>query len=107
MSPWLDLTLSGETTRSLAQIDPWITERACKIAAARYVANPRLPLVSPLYADLSGLAPMLIHDSTRFEEQARAAGVDIRLEVYQDLWHVWHLFAPMLPDANQALEAIH
>ncbi|KIG14449.1 6-hexanolactone hydrolase [Enhygromyxa salina] len=115
LSPWLDPTLSGPTMTSLADVDPWITAAGCELMVRAYGANPELALASPLKADLRGLPPILIHvggqeillsDSTRFEQRARAAGVDVRVDIYEDLWHVWHFFAPALPDANQALEAI-
>jgi len=67
-----------------------------------------------LYADLRGLPPLLIQaggdemlrgDAERLAEKARAAGVDVTLEVWPRMWHVWHLFAPFLPEARQAIAA--
>jgi acetyl esterase/lipase len=78
-------------------------------------ADPRAPLASPIYAGLSGLPPMLIHvgenevlldDSTRLAERAKAAGVDVTLEVWPEMFHVWHFFAAMLPEGQQAIERI-
>jgi acetyl esterase/lipase len=75
----------------------------------------RMPLLSPHYGDLHGLPPLLIHaggeeillsDATRLAEKARAAGVDVSLVVWPGMWHVWHLFAPSLPEARQAVDAI-
>ena len=77
--------------------------------------NPRTPLAAPLYADLHGLPPLLIQvgasetlldDSTRLTERAKAAGVDATLEVWEDMIHVWQLFAPILPEGQQAIERI-
>jgi len=77
--------------------------------------DPRLPLVSPYYADLHGLPPLLIQvgeeeflcrDATRFAAKARAAGVDVTLQVYARMWHVWHILTPFLPEARQAVRAI-
>ncbi|MBA3654697.1 MAG: alpha/beta hydrolase fold domain-containing protein, partial [Actinobacteria bacterium] len=85
-----------------------------KIMSDAYVAggDPHAPLASPLYADLTGLPPILIHvgdsetlldDSIRFAERARAAGVDIEVDVWPEMIHVWHAFAPMLPEATVAI----
>ena len=83
---------------------------------ARYVAaDSRHPYASPLYADLHGLPPILIHvgdaevildDSTRFAAKACAAGVDVTLEVWDQMPHVWHAFAGLLPESDQAIERI-
>jgi monoterpene epsilon-lactone hydrolase len=71
------------------------------------------PLASPLYADFSGLPPLLIQvgsaeilldDAVRVAERARAAGVAVELRVWQDMIHVWHAFAPILPEGQQAVE---
>ncbi len=78
-------------------------------------ADPRHPYASPLYAGLHGLPPILIHvgdaevildDSTRFAAKARAAGVDVTLEVWDQMPHVWHAFAGLLPESDQAIERI-
>ena len=77
--------------------------------------DPRTPLASPLYADLRGLPPLLVHvgtaetlldDATRLAERARAAGVAVDLEVWDDMIHVWHAFAPLLPEADEAVARI-
>src|SRR5438552_1537884 len=78
-------------------------------------ADPRTPLASPLYADLRGLPPLLIHvgsdevlldDAAGLAERARAAGVDAALEIAPRMVHVWHWFLPMLPEAQTAVDAI-
>jgi acetyl esterase/lipase len=78
-------------------------------------SDRRAATVSPLFADLAGLPPLLVHvgtaetlldDSTRFAERARAAGVDVELEIWDDMIHVWHAFAIILPEARQATERI-
>jgi acetyl esterase/lipase len=78
-------------------------------------ADVRTPLAAPLYADLHGLPPLLIHvgtaetlfdDATRLAAKAQAAGVDVTLEAWDDMIHVWHLFAPMLPEGQQAVERV-
>jgi len=75
-------------------------------------ADPRNPLASPLYADLRGLPPLLIHvgadetlldDSTQLAERARAAGVTVELKVWEAVPHVWQLFHPFVPEGRQSL----
>ncbi len=75
----------------------------------------RTPLSSPLYAGLSGLLPRLIQvgsaeplldDATRLTERARTVGVDVTLQVWNDMPHVWHMFAPILPEGQRTSERI-
>jgi acetyl esterase/lipase len=77
--------------------------------------DPRDPLISPVFAQLHGLPPLLIQvgdhevllsDSTRLTEQAQAAGVDVTLEVWPEMWHVWHGWTATLPEGQAALERI-
>ncbi len=81
-----------------------------------YVANndPRQPLISPVFGHWEGLPPLLVHagadeilcnDALRIGELAKAAGVDVRLEIYPRMWHVWQLFLS-LPQARQSLDDI-
>jgi acetyl esterase/lipase len=84
-------------------------------ASARYYlgdADPRNPLASPLYADLAGLSPLLIHvgadevlrdDSTRLTERARAAGVSVELKIWPVVPHAWQLVPHLIPEARQSL----
>lgn len=117
LSPWLDLTCSGESMRTRADIDPWLNPSMCEAIREAYLAgtDPAHPLASPLAADLAGLPPMLIQvgdqeillsDAERMFERARAEGIEVELEAYANLWHVWHMFAPMLPDAVEAIERV-
>ena len=117
ISPWTDMALTGESLVTKAEVDPMITTDGIARVRDAYVgtADPRTSLASPIYADLSGLPPMLIHvgenevllsDSTRLAERAEAAGVDVTLEVWPDMFHVWHFFAAMLPEGQQAIDRI-
>ena len=117
ISPWTDLALSGATMESRAAVDPLCQRATLGRAAAAYLGarDARTPLASPLYADLHGLPPLLIHvgdaetlldDATRLAERARAAGVEVTSEVWDDMIHVFHVFAPLLPEATQALAKI-
>ncbi len=85
--------------------------------AAMYIADDRFdnPLISPLYGDPAGLPPMLLQigsvdfnlqDNIDYAEKAMAAGVDVRLEIWHHMPHVWQAFAPFLPDATEAIGAI-
>lgn len=116
ISPWTDLTCSGESLRTRAKADPYVTEQALELrrhyAAETDFANP---LVSPLFADLAGLPPMLLHvgedeillsDSTRLAAKASGAGVRVELKIWPGMWHVFHAFAPHLPEANTAIAEI-
>ena len=118
ISAWTDLAITGETIQTRAGIDPLITDEAMVSGmAAQYLgdADADDPLASPLYADYAGLPPLLLQvgdaeillsDTTRVTEKARAAGVDVVEEVWDEMFHVWHAFAPMLPEGQQAIERI-
>ena len=117
ISPWTDLTLSGESYHTRADCDPIDRIPLLRRMVAYYVASgdSTNPLASPLFGDLRGLPPMLIQvgdhevlfdDSVRFAEKARASAVCIDLEVWPEMWHVWHTAAPELPEANEAITQI-
>ena len=117
ISPWTDLALTGESLITRADVDVMIKPDGMRDDAATYLAgaDPRHPYASPLYADLHGLPPILIHvgdaevildDSTRFAARAQAAGVDVTLEVWDEMPHVWHAFDGLLPESAQAIERI-
>lgn len=117
ISPWVDLEGSGESVQTRAAADPMVQGDGLKGMAKLYLGDvgPRAPLASPIYADLKGLPPLLIHvgdaevlldDSTRLAGRAKAAGVDVRLEVWPEMIHVWHVFAPLLPEGQRGIEAV-
>jgi acetyl esterase/lipase len=117
LSPWADLALAGPSIRTRAEVDPLCSEASLRRAAHYYLAgaDPAHPFASPAYADLHGLPPLLIQvgdhevllsDSTRLAEQARAGGVEIILEAWDELWHVFHAWASVLPEGQQAIERI-
>ena len=114
LSPWTDLTGSGESVVTRQEFDPMLDGSRLVGAAEIYAGTTPLdhPGVSPLFADLSGLPPMLIQtgmdeillsDSIRFAEKAEAAGVDVTLDLADDMWHVYQAFARFMPEATQAL----
>ncbi len=116
LSAWTDLAGTGATIITLAEADAFLTwENGLKTHAQEYAGSEAVthPLISPLYADLGGLPPVLImagsheillSDSTRLARRMRAAGVDVTLEVWDGMVHVWPLFTGAMPEAQQALE---
>lgn len=118
ISAWTDLANTGESITSLADDDPQRSSvPMLDDLAVQYlgVGDARDPLASPLYGDYGGLPPlllqvggseMLLSDTTKAAERARAAGVDVIEEVWDDMFHVWHQYAPMLPEGRQAIERI-
>jgi epsilon-lactone hydrolase len=117
LSPWVDLTGTGESMKTRANRDPWLIPDFFEPTAARYYGeeDPRHPLVSPLYADHHGLPPMfiqvgddeiLLSDAVSLAERAEDAGVDVTLEVWHGMWHVWQAFVQIVPESKEALERI-
>ena len=114
ISPWVDMEGLGESMQTRAEVDPMVGKENLMVSAKTYLggADPRAPLAAPLYADLRGLPPLLIQvgdaevlldDSTRLTGVAREAGVEVQMDVWDDMIHVWHLFAPILPEGKQAI----
>ena len=109
--------LSGDSVKTKVDEDPMVTAELLTTCTAAYVGDgdPKAPLASPLFADLSGLPPLLIHvgtaeilldDARRLGERASASGVDITLEEWESMIHVWHAFGALLPEAGQAIDRI-
>ena len=117
ISPWVDLTCSGATYATKAAVDPIVTRESVAMMAQAYAGadDPKAPLLSPLYADLRGLPPLLVQvgsdevlldDALGLGERARAAGVDVTIEEWPAMIHVWHWFQPMLDEAERAVGVI-
>lgn len=117
ISPWVDMEGLGESMTTRAKADPVVQKQGLLGMAQLYLGgkDARSPLAAPLHADLTGLPPLLIQvgdaetlldDSTRLAEKAKKAGVKVELEVWPEMPHVWHLFAPFLPEGQQAIEKI-
>ena len=114
-SPWTDLAGTGPSLVTNDKRDAMFNGDGIALAAAPYLngTDPRNPLASPLYAELHGLPPLLIHagsyevlldDSTRLAERARAAGTQVTIRTWPVVPHVWPLFG-FLPEARQSLDA--
>lgn len=117
ISPWVDLTLSGKSMQTKADADPLLRPEALRWMGELYLAgqDPRSPLASPLFANLSGLPPLLIHvgseevlldDALRLNEKAKISGVSTTLQVWDGMMHVWHLMALMIPEGKAAIQDI-
>lgn len=119
-SPWTDLAMSGASIVANRAIDPVIKIGEGESPAVRaYLGSSgtdvKDPLVSPLYGDLRGLPRMLVQvgsdevlldDSTRLVERARSAGVDVTLETWPGMFHVFQMGAGLLPEADEAMEHV-
>jgi monoterpene epsilon-lactone hydrolase len=116
ISPWVDMEMTGETMTSKAAADPMVQRDGVSEMARLYLngADPRSPLAAPIYADLAGLAPLLIQvgaaetlldDAIRLAKVAGAADIRIDLQIWPEMVHVWHLFHPELKAGLRAIEA--
>lgn len=113
MSPWTDLALTGWSLLTLAKEDPALSLESLSVMARHYLQgkSPTEPLASPFYGDFRGLPPMVVHvgsneilrdDATRLSQRAEAAGVDISVEVWAGMTHVFQL-NPMLSESKGSL----
>lgn len=118
IGPSTDLAKEGASMKERAHLDPIVNYESSMAHALRYVGaqgDLKHPLASPLYADLQGLPPLLImvgthealfDDSTRFAAKAEGAGVEVQLDIWQEMIHVWPIFADILPEGRQAIARI-
>jgi monoterpene epsilon-lactone hydrolase len=113
-SPWTDLAATGDSIRTNADHDAMFHGPDIAFSARYYLGemDPHNPIASPLYADLAGLPPLLIHvgadevlrdDSTRLAEKARAAGVHVELKIWPVVPHAWQLAPHRIPEARESL----
>lgn len=117
LSPWLDLAGAGESAVSRADHDPWFNAEDMPQGSALYCDPEQFhdPLVSPVYADVHGLPPMLIQvgdheillsDATRMADKLSAAGGEVTLQVWPDMWHVFQYFIGRMPESKRAIRHI-
>ncbi len=115
ISPWVDMEVSGDSMVDRAATDPTVQKEPLLDMARAYLngADPRSPLASPLYADLHGLAPLLIQvgsvetlldDALRLARVAGAADVPVDLQIWPEMIHVWHFYHPELKAGRRAME---
>ncbi len=117
LSPWTDLALTGASLHLNAAADPMQNAAELPFLTSRYLAgaDPRNPYASPLYGDPADLPPSLIQvgsdeilrdDAVRMAERMRMAGCEVALEIWPRMPHVWHAFAPTIPEALRAIARI-
>jgi epsilon-lactone hydrolase len=117
ISPWTDLEGTGESVRTKAHRDPMVTMDNLSDSAKMYYANhdPKHPLISQIHADFHGLPPILIQvgeaeilldDARRVAKLATSHGVKVELEEWDEMFHVWHAFAKILPEGQQAIDKL-
>ncbi|MEU9150108.1 alpha/beta hydrolase [Streptomyces sp. NPDC048417] len=115
-SPWADLTVSGASATGKAALDPALTPQALRTRARDYLGTTpgAEPLASPVFADLTGLPPLLVQvgsheilldDAVRLAARAAADDVRVELQVWPQVPHVFQSFAVMLDEADEALES--
>ena len=114
ISPWIDLEGTGESMDGKAEADLLVGRDGLKMMSDMFLAgqDARDPLAAPLYADLTGIAPLyiqvggdetLLDDSTRLAARAASAGVDVRLDCFPEMQHVFQMAAGNVPEADDAI----
>lgn len=117
LSPWTDLTVSGASVDGNQSKDLWFTRRHLEIWAGYYAAGAdrRSPYVSPVFADVSGLPPLLLlvgqdelllDDALRVRDAATSAGTDVRVHLGKGMQHDWPLTLPWLDESRLAWSAM-
>jgi acetyl esterase/lipase len=117
LSPWLDVSGDGESINTHADKDPWFKPEQMDVLRKYYCDEDekRDSLASPVFGDFSGLPPIyiqvgedeiLLSDSTRAAEKIEAAGGEIDLEIWPDLWHVFQVFVHHVPEARAAVRKL-
>lgn len=113
-SPWVDLTITADTYDTNAESDKLFSRTSAEEAAPAYLggADPMNPIASPLFGDWNGAPPLLIlvgdaevllDDSRKLAEVAKAAGVDVTLSVYPEMPHIWTMSYPAFPEAVEGV----
>lgn len=117
LSPFLDVSGSGESMQTRAMQDPWFHAEDISTIADYYCAaeQRREPLVSPVFADVGGLPPLyiqvgddeiLLSDSERIAQKIKVAGGEVELEVWPEMWHVFQMFIGKMPESGRAIRKI-
>ena len=115
MSPYADLTLAGTSMETKADVDPLLNREALQAAVTAYTAgqDAALGLISPIFADLSGVPPLIIQagthevlldDAVRLAQEAISADVEVTLDITPGVPHVFQAYHPILDEAAAALD---
>ncbi|MDJ0793231.1 MAG: alpha/beta hydrolase [Woeseiaceae bacterium] len=117
LSPFLDLTASGESVTTRVEQEPWFNPNDIHTVIKHYCPDEDLenPLLSPVFANVAGLPPTLVQvgddeillsDSARIAEKMTEVGVDVELQVFPEMWHVFQLFVGKMPESRVAIDKI-
>lgn len=118
LSPWAELDPISDSYETNQSLDPYITKDAISAFKDIYIndeSEVENPYASPVYGNFEGFPSILIHvgsrevlldDSKKIEEKAKSFGCDVTLEIWHDMVHVFHGYAPFLPEANEAIDKI-
>lgn len=117
ISPATDLTMFGDSAITISHSDPFLKLDDSRFNISKYAGSSRRddPVMSPVYGNFSGFPPLLIQvgtrevllsDAVRLARVARQAGVDVTLDVWEGMWHAWHMTWPEIPEARKASEEI-
>jgi acetyl esterase/lipase len=117
LSPMLDFTLSGKSIKTSANFDPVVFEEDLKMSVKYYCNNesPYNPYISPISGEFKGFPPLLIQvgsgeilldDSKRLYDKAKSYGVNIQLDIWDEMWHVFQGWVGEVPEAEQSLVKI-
>lgn len=115
LSPWLDLSASGESMQSRDGHDPWFRPGDIAVIACHYCGKEQVrdPRVSPVFADVHDFPPMfiqvgddeiLLSDATRLAEKLEACGSPVEIEIFPGMWHVFQAFLLVVPEARAAID---
>jgi acetyl esterase/lipase len=110
---WVDLAATGDSIITIKDWDAWLDIEDDKVTVPAYAGDHDLrnPLISPLYGDFTGFPPLLVQTGTReldlsecvlLAQKARRQGVDVTLDVWDGMWHVWHMMWPDIPESRDA-----
>jgi len=117
ISPWVDLKMMGESIQTKSNLDPLIDASVLESFADKYAGEleKNNPYISPLCGDLSSMPPMLIQvggnevlldDATRLAKKLKKADCKVELEIWDNMFHVWHYLGGIIPEAAHAIRAI-
>jgi len=117
LSPWTDLALTGDSLKLKIHEDPFVSPDGLMFSAGLYLGktDPKNPFASPLYADFNGIPPLciqvgsaeiLLDDATRLAKRAKEAGVEVQLDIWEDMIHVFQAFAVMAPEGTEGINKI-
>ncbi len=117
LSPWTDLALTGDSLKLKIHEDPFVSPDRLMFSAGLYLGktDPKNPFASPLYADFKGFPPLciqvgsaeiLLDDATRLAKRAKKAGIEVQLDIWEDMIHVFQAFAVMAPEGTEGINKI-